>query len=165
MAAAVLPFSVDVDDIELIESRTLEVEEVAPIFSADPREVIRCAACLLNQFMPANECCRRCHVALRLQAVKAKAEVVEIVTLAQRQAEKRARYQEQKPEIRIDQAVKLGRNILGISQRDLAQRMDVTRTYVSKIENQRATPIITLLPRLANALELSVYQLVMLATL
>src|SRR6202044_4290087 len=47
----------------------------------------------------------------------------------------------------------------GLSQRQLAGRMGVPRTYVSKIENEKATPTLSSLERLALALEVSVYDL------
>ena len=44
----------------------------------------------------------------------------------------------------------------GLSQRQLALRMSVPRTYVSKIENEKATPTLSSLERLARALEVAV---------
>jgi len=44
----------------------------------------------------------------------------------------------------------------GLSQRQLAARMSVPRTYVSKIENEKATPTLSSLERLARALEVAV---------
>ena len=44
----------------------------------------------------------------------------------------------------------------GLSQRQLAMRMNVPRTYVSKIENEKATPTLSSLERLARALEVKV---------
>src|SRR3989441_10947484 len=44
----------------------------------------------------------------------------------------------------------------GLSQRQLAGRMSVPRTYVSKIENEKATPTLSSLERLARALEVTV---------
>jgi transcriptional regulator with XRE-family HTH domain len=44
----------------------------------------------------------------------------------------------------------------GLSQRQLAARMSVPRTYVSKIENEKATPTLSSLERLAIALEVTV---------
>jgi transcriptional regulator with XRE-family HTH domain len=44
----------------------------------------------------------------------------------------------------------------GLSQRQLAVRMSVPRTHVSKIENEKATPTLSSLDRLARALEVSV---------
>lgn len=44
----------------------------------------------------------------------------------------------------------------GLSQRQLALRMQVPRTYVSKIENEKAVPTLSSLQRLATALEVGV---------
>ncbi len=44
----------------------------------------------------------------------------------------------------------------GLSQRQLALRMSVPRTYVSKIENEKATPTLSSLARLAKALEVTI---------
>jgi len=44
----------------------------------------------------------------------------------------------------------------GLSQRQLAARMSVPRTYVSKIENEKATPTLSSMERLAKALEVTV---------
>ena len=54
------------------------------------------------------------------------------------------------------QAIRSLRQGHGLSQRQLAMRMGVPRTYVSKIENEKATPTLSSLSRLANALEVSV---------
>jgi transcriptional regulator with XRE-family HTH domain len=47
-----------------------------------------------------------------------------------------------------------------LSQRQLAGRMQVPRTYISKIENGKAIPTLGSLERLALALEVDVYHLV-----
>jgi transcriptional regulator with XRE-family HTH domain len=47
-----------------------------------------------------------------------------------------------------------------LSQRQLASRMQVPRTYISKIENGKAIPTLGSLERLANALEVEISQLV-----
>jgi transcriptional regulator with XRE-family HTH domain len=47
----------------------------------------------------------------------------------------------------------------GMSQRQLAARMNVPRTYVSKIENEKATPTLSSLERLARALEVQISDL------
>ena len=47
-----------------------------------------------------------------------------------------------------------------LSQRQLAGRMQVPRTYISKIENSKAIPTLGSLERLASALEVGVCQLV-----
>jgi len=48
---------------------------------------------------------------------------------------------------------------IGLSQRQLAMRMNVPRTYVSKIENEKATPTLSSLERLARALEVTIPEL------
>jgi len=53
-------------------------------------------------------------------------------------------------------AIRTLRQRNGLSQRQLALRMGVPRTYVSKIENKKATPTLSSLARLAAALEVSV---------
>ena len=47
-----------------------------------------------------------------------------------------------------------------LSQRQLAGRMQVPRTYISKIENGKAIPTLGSLERLANALEVDMCHLV-----
>jgi len=53
-------------------------------------------------------------------------------------------------------AIRSLRHRTGLSQRQLALRMHVPRTYVSKIENEKATPTLSSIERLAKALEVSV---------
>ncbi|HLJ77734.1 MAG TPA: helix-turn-helix transcriptional regulator [Acidobacteriaceae bacterium] len=52
--------------------------------------------------------------------------------------------------------VRHGRNL---SQRQLAGRMQVPRTYISKIENGKAVPTLSSLERLARALEVDICEL------
>jgi transcriptional regulator with XRE-family HTH domain len=47
----------------------------------------------------------------------------------------------------------------GWSQRDLAARMSVPRTYISKLENEKASPTLSSLEKLARALEVTVPEL------
>jgi transcriptional regulator with XRE-family HTH domain len=48
----------------------------------------------------------------------------------------------------------------GLSQRQLSIRMHVPRSYVSKIENERATPTLRTLQKLAAALRVTAVELV-----
>jgi transcriptional regulator with XRE-family HTH domain len=59
-------------------------------------------------------------------------------------------------EVQVAQAIRSLRLQHGLSQRQLALRMGVPRTYVSKIENEKATPTLSSLSRLADALTVSV---------
>ncbi len=59
-------------------------------------------------------------------------------------------------QLQVAQAIRTLRQRTGLSQRQLALRMAVPRTYVSKIENEKATPTLSSLERLARALGVSV---------
>jgi transcriptional regulator with XRE-family HTH domain len=58
--------------------------------------------------------------------------------------------------LKLAQSIRSLRLRNGLSQRQLALRMAVPRTYVSKIENEKATPTLSSLERLARALEVGV---------
>ncbi len=60
------------------------------------------------------------------------------------------------PAVQVAAAIRVLRQRNGLSQRQLALRMRVPRTYVSKIENEKATPTLSSLERLALALEVTV---------
>ncbi len=64
-------------------------------------------------------------------------------------------------QLQVAQAIRALRQRGGLSQRQLALRMNVPRTYVSKIENEKATPTLSSLERLARALEVTVPDLLM----
>ncbi|HZD93522.1 MAG TPA: helix-turn-helix transcriptional regulator, partial [Candidatus Sulfotelmatobacter sp.] len=57
--------------------------------------------------------------------------------------------------LQVAAAIRMLRLKSGLSQRQLALRMQVPRTYVSKIENEKAMPTLSSLQRLATALEVS----------
>src|ERR1700677_3991737 len=118
---------------------------LAPV---DSREVVRCDKCLLVQFRTSNDLCRRWHASLD----EDEPEVVPV---------------QLPPEVMPTNGHGRGRWCLaasirsmllrnGLSQRQLAARMSVPRTYVSKIENEKATPTLSSLERLARALEVTV---------
>jgi transcriptional regulator with XRE-family HTH domain len=58
--------------------------------------------------------------------------------------------------IQVARAVKDLRRRNGLSQRELAARMGVPRTYISKIENEKAVPTLGSLDRLARALQVHI---------
>jgi transcriptional regulator with XRE-family HTH domain len=58
--------------------------------------------------------------------------------------------------IQVATAVRDLRHVRNLSQRQLAARMNVPRTYISKIENGKAMPTLTSLDRLARALEVDI---------
>lgn len=129
------------------QTGTLVCPEPAPV--ADPREVLRCFECRLVQFRTMNNRCRRCHASLDapppppppapaiepefepgIETAEASGALVPAVA----------------------SAIRRWRQRRGLSQRQLAERMRVPRTYVSKIENDKATPTIASLQRMATAM-------------
>src|SRR5215472_9167137 len=117
---------------------------LAPV---ENREVVRCDHCHLVQFRTVNNLCRKCRTSLdedEPQPILAlPVPVVEPPSTS-------------RSEVRVAQAIRNLRIRGGLSQRQLALRMGVPRTYVSKIENEKATPTLSSLNRLAMALEVSV---------
>ncbi|MBV8053119.1 MAG: helix-turn-helix transcriptional regulator [Acidobacteriaceae bacterium] len=116
---------------------------LAPV---DSREVVRCDHCLLVQFRTTNDLCRRCHAPLDEE----EPEVVLTPPPPQMMP------MHGRGHLNLAAAIRSMRLRNGLSQRQLAARMSVPRTYVSKIENEKATPTLSSLERLAKALEVTV---------
>src|SRR5262245_15127397 len=121
---------------------------LAPV---DSREVVRCDHCHLVQFLTTNHLCRRCRASLDQEEPEPIA-VEPQPTAAPTNGNGHAHRQ-------VATAIRLLRQRNGMSQRQLALRMQVPRTYVSKIENEKATPTLSSLERLARALEVTVPEL------
>jgi len=118
--------------------------------TVEAREVLRCDFCSLVQFRTSNSLCRRCRKPLEIddpecltpQLVPAMPPVAE------------------EPEgIDVARAVREARRDRCLSQRQLAGRMQVPRTYISKIENGKAVPTLSSLERLAQALGIGICDL------
>ena len=121
---------------------------LAPV---DSREVVRCDRCHLVQFQTNSHLCRRCHVSLDEEIVEVAATPQPITAPS---------IQRDLPgHLQLAAAIRSLRHRNGLSQRQLAMRMNVPRTYVSKIENEKATPTLSSLERLARALEVTVPEL------
>ncbi len=121
---------------------------LAPV---DSREVVRCDHCLLVQFRTSNNNCRRCHASLDEEPEPEPIPVAVPVMMPP-------------PgnghgHLNLATSIRSLRLRNGLSQRQLAGRMAVPRTYVSKIENEKATPTLSSLERLARALEVTVPEL------
>jgi transcriptional regulator with XRE-family HTH domain len=115
--------------------------------AAAEREVLTCKGCKLVQFRSASDCCRRCKKSLlpepaKLQAVSSQA------------AEPITESHDGGPQVAT--AVRDLRHVRNLSQRQLAARMGVPRTYISKIENGKAMPTLSSLDRLARALQVDI---------
>jgi transcriptional regulator with XRE-family HTH domain len=118
---------------------------LAPV---DSREVVRCDRCLLVQFRTSNSVCRRCKTSLdedepELLVPTPMPQIVPTVGHG-------------RGHLNLAASIRSMRLRNGLSQRQLATRMSVPRTYVSKIENEKATPTLSSLERLARALEVTV---------
>jgi transcriptional regulator with XRE-family HTH domain len=117
---------------------------LAPV---ENREVVRCDDCHLVQFKTANNLCRRCRASLDEDEPDPILTPAVPVAVAE---------QGDRSGIEVAKAIRNLRQRCGLSQRQLAMRMGVPRTYVSKIENEKATPTLSSLERLAQALEVTV---------
>jgi transcriptional regulator with XRE-family HTH domain len=116
---------------------------LAPV---ENREVVRCDDCHLVQFRTVNNLCRKCRRSLD----EDEPEPILAQPLPVSEAANECR-----SEVQVAQAIRGLRQSHGLSQRQLALRMGVPRTYVSKIENEKATPTLSSLSRLADALGVS----------
>jgi len=115
--------------------------------TVEAREVLRCEHCSLVQFRTANSLCRRCHKPLEIDEPEPQLPQLVVATPNAAASE---------GEINVARAVRDIRRARGLSQRQLAGRMQVPRTYISKIENAKAMPTLSSLERLAMALDVDV---------
>jgi len=130
---------------------TLVTMPVAKSVTGPGREVLRCEHCTLVQFRTSNSMCRRCHKPLDVEELPALIEALAPVEVAASTAD---------AGLRVAAQVRDIRKARHLSQRQLAGRMQVPRTYISKIENGKAIPTLGSLERLAAALEVDICQLV-----
>ena len=129
---------------------------MAPLSVAQPvseavaaeREVLKCEHCKLVQFRTASDACRRCKKSLLPELPKPQAALS--LVAAPVEAE------EEDGSIQVATAVRDLRRVRNLSQRQLAARMNVPRTYISKIENGKAMPTLSSLDRLAKALQVDI---------
>lgn len=118
--------------------------------TVEAREVLRCDHCSLVQFRTSNSLCRRCHKPLEIEEPEPL--LPQLVTEATPTADGGS-------SLDVACAVRDIRHSRKLSQRQLAGRMQVPRTYISKIENGKAMPTLSSLERLANALEVDIRNL------
>jgi transcriptional regulator with XRE-family HTH domain len=112
------------------------------------REVLRCESCKLVQFRTALDACRRCKKSLLPEPPKAQPAIALV-------AEPVASSKHGEG-LQVASAVRDLRHVRNLSQRQLAARMGVPRTYISKIENGKAMPTLSSLDRLARALQVDI---------
>jgi transcriptional regulator with XRE-family HTH domain len=124
---------------------------VLTLASPEAREVVRCDFCSLVQYRTTNSLCRKCHRPL---------DVEEPVRLAPQLVAAQAPPASAEAGRQVAGQVREIRRARHLSQRQLAGRMQVPRTYISKIENGKAIPTLGSLERLALALGVDISQLV-----
>jgi transcriptional regulator with XRE-family HTH domain len=107
------------------------------------REVLRCDHCGLVQFSTSSLLCRRCHKPLEIRQPESAVASAVLEGGARTPSNRNSKVALRLREIRTARH---------LSQRQLAARLDVPRTYISKIENGRAMPTLSSLQRLAGAL-------------
>ncbi len=110
------------------------------------REVLRCESCKLVQFRTSSDSCRRCKKSLLPEQPKVEAAIALVPESAARA----------EGGLQVATAVRDLRHVRNLSQRQLAARMGVPRTYISKIENGKAMPTLSSLDRLARALQVDI---------
>ena len=121
------------------------------LVSVETREVVRCDFCSLVQYRTTNSLCRKCRRPLDVE--EPVRPVLQLVPHPSSPPSAEAGLQ-------VAGQVRDIRKARHLSQRQLAGRMQVPRTYISKIENGKAIPTLGSLERLARALEVDISQLV-----
>ena len=101
--------------------------------------------------MTTNSLCRRCHRPLEIDEPEPLSPTLVAVS---------GHSGSDNGGLQVARAVRDLRLERNLSQRQLAGRMQVPRTYISKIENGKATPTLSSLERLADALEVDICKLV-----
>ena len=121
------------------------------LICVETREVVRCEYCRLMQYRTNNSLCRRCHKPLDFE---------EPAQLAPQLVTSQPVPNSGDAGSQVAAQVRDMRRARHLSQRQLAGRMQVPRTYISKIENGKAIPTLGSLERLALALGVEVRHLV-----
>jgi transcriptional regulator with XRE-family HTH domain len=132
--------------MRVARSGTLLQHMATTLATVEAREVLRCDHCSLVQFRTTNSLCRRCHKPLEIEEPEPLIPQLVVATAQTAESE----------DVDVARSVRDIRHSRGLSQRQLATRMQVPRTYISKIENGKALPTLSSLERLATALEVEI---------
>lgn len=123
---------------------------------SETREVLSCPHCGLVQFRTRNSRCRRCHRPVDDQLEHSACPVPILVNSTMAAVDNRS----QMAQI-VGRRVREILRSQALSQRELAHRLNVPRTYLSKVENCKVLPTIRTLHRLADALSVQVHHLIL----
>ena len=135
-----------------------------------PREVVRCACCSLVQFRTQSERCRRCRRPLPLTPAMTLEEAApEPLTRNQTDsvsADSTAMgnysllaTEERRWEIALANMIRIWRLCLRQTQREMAKRAALPRTYISRIEHSELVPGPAVVDRIAKALGIALRDL------
>lgn len=113
----------------------------------DDRRIVRCWHCLLRQFETRDRHCRRCHEPLYLSLIVAPPPPPEPVEPMY------------KPQPTWGNLLRQIRQERGLSQKQLAVKSGMVRTFVSKLERRPGPPTMATALRLAGALDVPAYVL------
>jgi ribosome-binding protein aMBF1 (putative translation factor) len=107
------------------------------------RQTVRCLQCKLVQFVTERNHCRRCKVSFEEPIVPPEPKRVQRIPIALPPIEAKG--------LNVAGAVRICREALGLSQRDVEALTGMRRTYISKIENRELlTPNLKQCARLAK---------------
>lgn len=119
----------------------------------DCRDVLACRHCRLVQFRTRTSLCRRCQKPLDGE-VRNASKLDEVVVRSQPVAN-----EESDAVKNLGVRIREIRKERGMTQRVLACRMNVPRTYISKVEMSRVVPALPTLERIAAGLDVSLTDL------
>jgi len=123
---------------------------------AETREVLSCPHCGLVQFRTRNSRCRRCQRLLDNRLEHSICPVLDPIASTTTGIEKRLVITQI-----LGRRVREIRKTQALSQRELARRLNVPRTYLSKVETCKVLPTIGTLYRLAGALRVEVHHMLL----
>jgi len=132
---------------------TMFVDSKPSHLEHEEREVLACFHCRLVQFRTRTSLCRRCHKPLDGE-VRNRTEL-DVAGMRAQPAPTDASDSVRNLGVRV-RSVRKDR---GLTQRVLASRMHVPRTYISKVEMGRVMPTLETLGRIAAGLEINVTHL------
>lgn len=118
----------------------------------DELETARCGHCRMVQFVLPSRLCRRCKKPLAVEIV---VPVPPREPLSAEPGHEREIF-----EGAVALRIRTIRESRGMSQRRLAARMDVPRTWISKVETGRACPTLWSLHRIVKALGVEIHEVV-----
>jgi transcriptional regulator with XRE-family HTH domain len=130
---------------------SLSLNSSASVISADEREILKCEKCTLVQYRTKSGCCRRCDREFDA-APQPQAEVPN--------GDQHMRAEDPQMKFNTSRTIRRFREKRRLTQRALALKMGVPRTYISKLENDGASPNLSSLEKLANAFGMSMPDLV-----